>query len=140
MTVIKDVDIDMVAAIDARTAYTTGTNLFAGDIPPVGGTVEQIAIGVKQITAPPSQRMIRGNSTLGELHGPVLFVVTARGTARSPKSARDAVVDVIEALHCAPPSGYLHVEMAGAPFDLPATDGALDVPYATAEGFATYEE
>lgn len=140
MTVIKDVDIDMVAAVDARTSLTTGTNLFAGDLPPADATVAQAAVGIKMIGAPPSTRYVRANAVTGEMHRDVAFVVTARGESLDRKGARDLCIDVIEALHCAPPSGYLDVRMGGAPYDVPATDGPVDIPYCTVEGFADYEE
>lgn len=140
MTVLKDVDVDMVTAIAARTSYVVGTNLFPDEIPPAGGSISQVAIGVKQISAPPSTRYINGNSASKELHRDVLFVVTARGDPRDPKTARDAIVDVIEALHDAPPTGYLNVVMNGAPYHIPRTDGDLDVPYYTVDGYATYQE
>lgn len=140
MTVVKDVDIDMVSAINARTSLVTGTDLFAGDLPPAGGGVSQVAVGVKMIGAPASTRYANGGTAAGELHRDVAFVVTARGSARDPKSARDKVKLVIEAMHHDPPTGYLDVRMGGAPFDVPSTDGPLDIPYSTVEGFADYEE
>ena len=140
MTVLKEVDVDMVTAIAARTAYVQQVNLFAGKLPPVDSLVEQVAIGVQQVSAPPSTRFCNANSASKEFHRDVLFVVTVRGNARDPKSARDAAVDVIEALHCNPPSGYLNVVMNGAPFAVSDTDGAIDVPYYTVDGYATYSE
>lgn len=143
MTVIKNVDIDMVAAVDARTSLTTGTDLFAGDLPPASTAapvVSQVAVGIKMIGAPPSERYVRGNAATGEMHRDVAFVVTARGSSRDRLSARNAVAEVIAALHCNPPTGYLGVRMGGAPYDVPETDGNLDIPYCTVEGFADYEE
>lgn len=139
MTIIKDVDIDMVAIVAQRTSFVAGTNLFAGDLPPADGTVEQVAVGIKMIGAPASERYVRANSATGEMHRDVGFVVTARGGSLDRKGARDAVVEVIRALHLEPPDGYLNIRMGG-PYDVPPTDGPVDIPYCTVEGFADYEE
>lgn len=140
MTAIKDVAADMVAAIDARTALTTGTSLFVDTMPPADGTVLQTAVSVQCVGGAASTRSVRANSATGEFHPADAFVVLARGEPRDPKTARDACETVLEALHLNPPSGYLNVVVNGQPFPVPATDGDLDVPYFTVDGYATYEE